>query len=320
MFILFQVPIYAKHPQPVEPTEADTSSEEIDNEIANIAILEKLSLFKNMVANRDRSKDLLTKPQIHPLHDITHHPERKIEKKDKAKLPDSLKYSDLTSVPLNEANKKIINEFNSKLPEFKPISEVTAIKLPENFISNLNNKDYEEYYNDENLYDDYMQSNTMTSYLIEKVQELHDWITKDPDFDKANTTKVGTKTEFSHLLRALNDSLVEGNVTIVMNKLRDMYFGDNYTSGNSSRRIILSNSTDLLSFGILTLDIMLLHNIQMTAWESQVKKLFMWIFSCFSYIKSTITQGQRLGTPGLLYLLDDNSSFESCFSISVTDF
>lgn len=31
----------------------------------------------------------------------------------------------------------------------------------------------------------------------------------------------------------------------------------------------MTNSTDLLSFGILTLDVMLLHNIQLMAWESQ---------------------------------------------------
>lgn len=252
--------MYANRFQPIEPTEA--KPDDIDNNMADIAVLEKLSLFKNIVNNRDK-KNLLTKPQMHPLHDITHHPDRKIEKKDKAKLPDDIRFT----VSSNEADEKIIN---NKLPKFKPILEISEVKLPEAYINNLNNKDYEDYYNDENLYDDYMQSNTMTSYLIEKVQELHDWITKDQDFEKANITKVATKTEFRQLLRALNDSLVEGNVTIVMNKLRDMYYGDNYTSGNTSRRVILTNGTDLLSFGILTLDIMLLHNIQMMAWESQV--------------------------------------------------
>lgn len=276
-----------------EPTtDPNTSSEELDNEI-RMPILEKLSIFKNIVANRDRSRDLVNKPQLHPVHDTIHHNERKIEKKDKAKLPDSLKNVDLTKVSIREANEKIIQEFNEinkHLPEFKPIRPdvitkvdlgepeevdvkvLTAIKLPEGYINDLKNNDYEEYYNDENLYDDYMQSNSMTSYLIEKVQELHDWITSDPDFEKVkNSSKaVGNKNEFGHLLKALNESLQEGNVTIVMNKLRDMYFGENYTSLDSSKKVILTNGTDLLSFGILTLDIMLLHNIQLMAWENQV--------------------------------------------------
>lgn len=278
-------------------TDPNTSSEEIDNEI-EMPVLQKLSIFKNIVANRDRSKDLLNKPQPHPVHDPIHHNERKIEKKDKAKIPDTLKNVDLTKVSISEANEKIIKEFNEapeNLPEFRPIlpnvlskvdvakpddvmnvNVLTDITLPEGYINDLKNKDYEEYYNDENLYDDYMQSNSMTSYLIEKVQELHDWITSDPDFEKVKDTSkaVGHKNEFRQLLRALNDSLHEGNVTIVMNKLRDMYFGENYTSVNSSKKVILTNGTDLLSFGILSLDVMLLHNIQLMAWENQVMIVF----------------------------------------------
>ncbi|KOB63991.1 Uncharacterized protein OBRU01_24659 [Operophtera brumata] len=268
---LFQEAIYAKHPQPSNPTGAKPASQEIDEGFTNSEVLQKLTLFRKTIANRHRNEDLLKKLQIHPLYDAAHHPQRKIERKDKAALP--VNRVDFNLVPVSDADKNIINELNSnKLPEFKPLLPdiATEMKLLENYINNIN-KDYEEYYNDDNLYDDYMQSNTMTSYLIEKIQELHDWITKDPDFDQANTitTKVSTKSGFSELLRAVNDSLLEGNVTIVMNKLRDMYFGDNVTSGNSSRRIILTNSTDLLSFSILTLDVLLLHNIQLMAWESQ---------------------------------------------------
>ncbi|XP_064076252.1 uncharacterized protein LOC113396830 [Vanessa tameamea] len=255
-------PIYANlHPERrPTTTEAEVStSQEIDNEI-QFPILEKLSIFKNIVANRGKKKpddNLITKPQLHPIHDTSlHHPEKKIEKKDQAKLPQEF--------------------IHANVPEFKPtlpdvFVDDSETKLSDNYIAGLKRTEYnyEEYYNDDNLYDDYMQSNTMTSYLIEKVQELHDWITTDPDFEDKSADKPKTGNEFGQLLKALNESLIEGNVTIVMSKLKDIYLGEDFTISNQSRKMILSNNTNLLSFGILTLDVMLLHNIQLMAWESQ---------------------------------------------------
>ncbi|CAH2083398.1 unnamed protein product [Euphydryas editha] len=260
MYAEAREPIYANpYPEPrLRATEVETASQEIENDI-QYPILEKLPIFKNVVANRDKKKDennLISKPQIHPAHDTSmHHPERKIEKKDQAKLPQGF--------------------VHPKVPEFKPtlpdvFIEDSGIKLSDGYIAGLKKVEdnYEEYYNDENLYDDYMQSNSMTNYLIEKVQELHDWITTDPDFNN-KTEKRDSGNEFGQLLKALNESLIEGDITIVMSKLKDIYLGENFTISNQSRKVILSNSTNLLSFGILTLDVMLLHNIQVMAWEAQ---------------------------------------------------
>lgn len=176
------------------------------------------------------------------------------------------------------------NFVHPKVPEFKPtlpdvFIEDSGIKLSDGYIAGLKRVEdnYEEYYNDDNLYDDYMQSNSMTNYLIEKVQELHDWIISDPDFDN-KTAKRNSGNEFGQLLKALNESLIEGNVTIVMSKLKEIYLGENFTISNQSRKVILSNSTNLLSFGILTLDVMLLHNIQLMAWEAQVSCNFCLLF------------------------------------------
>ncbi|XP_038220468.1 uncharacterized protein LOC119838557 [Zerene cesonia] len=252
--------IYAEAPEPIfsfpypqqrpDKTTTESESQDIDNEI-QYPILEKLSIFKNIVANRDRQINLASKPQIHPLHDTSfHHPDKKIEKKDKPKPP--------------------IDNKDARIPEFKPtlpdIFTDKQIKLSDGYVTDFKHNDYDDYYNDENLYDDYMQSNTMTSYLIEKVQELHEWITSDPTFE---VSKQKNSNNFGQVLKALNESLIEGNVTIIMSKLRDIYFGDNYTVANSGRKIILTNSTNLLSFGILTMDVMLLHNIQLMAWENQ---------------------------------------------------
>ncbi|XP_041984113.1 uncharacterized protein LOC121736792 [Aricia agestis] len=258
--------IYAEIPEPVYatyPLRHKTTTDGVKEEPDEIdeQTLEKLGIFKNFVGRRDKKKteDLISKPQPHPIHDTIHHVERKIEKKDQAKLPDFKTHPD------KDEENEIIPEFKPTLPD---VFMDTGIKLPDGYFAGLKQaEDYEEYYNDENLYDDYMQSNTMTSYLIEKVQELHDWVTSDPDFQAKKGRKTGD--DFGHLLKALNESLIEGNVTIIMNKLKDIYFGENFTDPNSSRKVILKNNTSLLSFGILTLDVMLLHNIQLMAWESQ---------------------------------------------------
>lgn len=322
---VYSIPYQQEKQKVTTEAEITMSSEELENEI-QFPILEKLSIFKNIVANREKKRNekknenLSTKSQIHPIHDAHHidYGERRIEKKDQAKFHEEVvetkehlytdpkdeldlksndqggsnikeikfdneidfkafKHSTKINADENEAIRININNNNKKpIPDFKPtLPEVIINKQSIKLVDTRNyiapQIDYEEYYNDQNLYDDYLESNSMTSYLIEKIQELHDWIVTDPDFEHNNGTKPkSTGIEFGQVLKALNESLIEGNVTIIMNKLRDIYFGENYTLANHTRKVILSNSTDLLSFGILTLDVMLLHNIQLMAWENQV--------------------------------------------------
>ncbi|CAG9790493.1 unnamed protein product [Diatraea saccharalis] len=255
-------PIYITQKPQNTDEDPTTNTNEID---ADMEIIEKLSIFKNVVAQRaSTKKDLISKPQIHPIHDTIEHAERKIEKKDKPKYPDQ---QDLETV---DYTTKPIPSFKPTLPD---VFIQGQVKLPDGYLLGFKkpNPDYEEYYRDDNLYDDYMQSNSMTNYLIEKVQELHDWINSDPDFDSVkNASKIARNSnEFTEVLKALNQSLVQGNVSIVMSKLKDLYLGDSNKTLSHGRKMIVSNSTDLLSFGILTLDILLLHNIQQMAWENQ---------------------------------------------------
>lgn len=338
---VYSIPYQQEKQKTTTEPEITMSSEELENEI-QFPILEKLSIFKNIVANRDKKRNekknenLSTKSQIHPIHDVHHidHGERRIEKKDQAKFHEEIDESNakdqiLTNpkdgtdfklkhqadsnseiketkfengenfkafkhstngneaTHLNINNKKTIPDFKPNLPEV--LLNKQAIKLVDtrNYIAPQ--IDYEEYYNDQNIYDDYLESNSMTSYLIEKVQELHDWVVTDPDFEHFNGTKPKSSgIEFGQVLKALNESLIEGNITIIMNKLRDIYFGDNYTLANHTRKVILSNSTDLLSFGILTLDVMLLHNIQLMAWENQVNSFFIYLFKIITRSDSIV--------------------------------
>lgn len=226
--------------------------------------------LQNIRTEKPKKDGLLIKPQYHPEHDTTvHHAERKIEKKDQPKAMIEKVH------PKTVAGAKNIPAFKPTLPDVF-VNKHTEIKLPDGYVAGLRKYDadvYEDYfYNDENLYEDYMQSNSMTSYLIEKVQELHDWIGSSGSEIGSNNVvgKNGNGNDFNQVLKALNDSIVEGNITIVLDKLKDIYYGDNYTE-SVSKTMILTNRTDLLSFGILTLDVMLLHNIQLMAWENQVR-------------------------------------------------
>ncbi|XP_053622894.1 uncharacterized protein LOC128682285 isoform X2 [Plodia interpunctella] len=250
-------PVYSNHPkytQKETPTKQSSTEYTEQTDDIQLPILEKLPIFKNAIVIRDRKANLASKPQIHPIHESIEHEERRIEKKHEAKLP---------------LEDNTIPDFKPTLPDIF-INKHKNIRLSDGYVAGLRKQDdYNDYYNDENLYDDYIQSNTMISYLIEKVQELHNWLTSDPDFVVNN--KNGTKKasdQFGQVLKALNESILEGNVSIVLAKLRDIYFGDNYTVSNNSGKVIL-NTTDLLSFGILSLDVMLLHNIQLMAWENQ---------------------------------------------------
>ncbi|KAL4704485.1 hypothetical protein ACJJTC_007880 [Scirpophaga incertulas] len=257
--------VYPSHLEhtPAKIPETTTNS----NELNDLEVVQKLAMFKNAVANRktNKNRDLISKPQPHPIHDTTiEHEERKIAKKDRAKFID-IEEPDLDV----DDNGRHIPEFNPSLPDIVMHGD---IKLPDGYTLGINKQiDYDEYYIDDNFYNDYMESNTFTNYLIEKVQELHDWISTDPDFEvvKNSSRFARNRHEFTEVLQALNESLVLGNISIVMTKLKDLYFGDNFTNGTHGKKILSGNGTDLLSFGILTLDVMLLHNIQLMAWENQ---------------------------------------------------
>lgn len=79
--MIFQAPIHS-NPQPID---FESSEEEIED----LPILEKLSIFKNIVANREH-KNLISKTQIHPLHDEIIHEERNTRKKDKAVIEEKI--------------------------------------------------------------------------------------------------------------------------------------------------------------------------------------------------------------------------------------
>nr|CAD7576257.1 unnamed protein product [Timema californicum] len=113
--------------------------------------------------------------------------------------------------------------------------------------------------------------NPIFSFLQVKLQELHDWISSDSDVSgvhdsDGNDTKLAS--EFKEVLVALNGSIAKGNSTILLTKLKELYYNsDGDTKINVTDPALLSNSSSLVSFGLLAFDLLLLHNVQQIAWD-----------------------------------------------------
>lgn len=116
-------------------------------------------------------------------------------------------------------------------------------------------------------------SNPMMSFLQKRIQNIHDWIEASGDSKVKNS-------DWLEVIQSINQSLTEKNATIILNKIKEMYLNSSelpmasliYPSVNSSSPI--TSTPSLISFGLLAIDLFLLHNVQQIAWneESSIKK------------------------------------------------
>lgn len=116
-------------------------------------------------------------------------------------------------------------------------------------------------------------ANPMMSFLQKRIQDIHDWITVSGDSKVKNS-------DWLEVINSINQSLTEKNSTIILNKIKEMYLNSSelpmasliYPTVNGSSPI--TNTPSLISFGLLAIDLFLLHNVQQIAWneESSIKK------------------------------------------------
>lgn len=116
-----------------------------------------------------------------------------------------------------------------------------------------------------------LAENPFTTFLQGRLQELYNWLSTDEDLtgkynsDSSDNNSVGG--DFMKVLVALNRSLNEGNSSILLGQLKDMYYSD--AKLNVTDPAILHNSSNLVSFGLLAFDLLLLRNVQQIAWEEE---------------------------------------------------
>lgn len=106
--------------------------------------------------------------------------------------------------------------------------------------------------------------NPMFTFLRKRLQDVHDWL--------AQSGVRKNQSQWIQMVDAVNQSLYTKNVTIVLSKLREMYA--NTTSDVAADTPVASliypaaandSAASLVSFGLLAIDLFLLHNVQQIA-------------------------------------------------------
>jgi hypothetical protein len=119
-----------------------------------------------------------------------------------------------------------------------------------------------------------LAENPLTTFLQGRLQELYNWLSTDEDLTgkynsdiSDNSDNSSLSGDFMKVLLALNRSLNEGNSSFLLGQLKDMYYSD--ATLNVTEPAVLQNSSNLVSFGLLAFDLLLLRNVQQIAWEEE---------------------------------------------------
>lgn len=116
-----------------------------------------------------------------------------------------------------------------------------------------------------------LAENPFTTFLQGRLQELYSWLSAEEDvtgkYNNGSNDNSSFSEDFMKVLLALNRSLSEGNSSILLGQLKDLYYGESKL--NVTDPAVLHNSSSLVSFGLLAFDLLLLRNVQQIAWEEE---------------------------------------------------
>ncbi|XP_075223112.1 uncharacterized protein LOC142325347 [Lycorma delicatula] len=184
------------------------------------------------------------------------------KKKSEAVFPDWFDPDLIGSVPVIEQKQEedLKQEFYNKPPQIPDFNYIREIPAP--FQYNQENEDDDD---NNNIIEreNPTKENPLFGFLRKRVQDLYDWLSKGG---------VNSKQEWMQLLNAVNQSINEKNVTAVVTKLKEMY---NQTIDDIEdvpvSSIIYPSDPGLnpISFGLLAIDLFLLHNVQQIAWSEK---------------------------------------------------
>lgn len=116
-----------------------------------------------------------------------------------------------------------------------------------------------------------LAENPFTTFLQGRLQELYNWLSTEEDitgkYNNGSNDNRSLSDDFVKVLAALNRSLSEGNSSILLGQLKDLYYGESKL--NVTDPAVLHNSSNIVSFGLLAFDLLLLRNVQQIAWEEE---------------------------------------------------
>lgn len=148
---------------------------------------------------------------------------------------------------------------SQQIPPFTYIKDSNFADVKEKS-DNVLSSDYEsaEMYGDD--------GNSLQVFFNKRLQDVREWMSSRGDSQ--------TNSEWIQMLSAFNQSVTQKNLTAIMSKLKEMYNSTDISDVPVSSLLYpdAQNGSSLLSFGLLAVDLFLLHNVQQIAWteESQL--------------------------------------------------
>lgn len=115
--------------------------------------------------------------------------------------------------------------------------------------------------------------NSFMSFLQKRLNMIQEWLL----YGSKNKNRT---TELLDVIKAVNNSFQTKNIGHLFSKLKEFYSGFNSSDVQNmplsnllypTSPSILNNSTSLVSFGLLAIDLFLLHNVQQIVWSEETK-------------------------------------------------
>lgn len=167
--------------------------------------------------------------------------------------------------PVDIRREETSNDFTHYAkPEIPPFTYIKdpAVSVEERIDSAVNNYfSYPETSNEGNS----VTESSLVGFLRKRLVDVKDWLIARGD--------QNTNTEWVQLISAINQSIAQRNLTTIMSKLREMYNSTDVADVPVSSILYpdSQNGSSLLSFGLLAVDLFLLHNVQQIAWTEEAQ-------------------------------------------------
>lgn len=205
-----------------------------------------------------------------PNWDIAKEPEVKesnIKKKSEAVFPsefdpDFFVPHNVFQAVENFRKEESVNNFrNRERPEIPPFTYIRPDNRIQDRVDSSTSNSY--YYQSDNNQENFDGENSVFGFIRKRLQDARDWLITRGDQNGSS--------DWLQLLSAFNQSIAQRNLTAIMGKLKEMYNSTDVTDVPVASLLYpdSQNGSSLLSFGLLAVDLFLLHNVQQIAWNEE---------------------------------------------------
>lgn len=159
-----------------------------------------------------------------------------------------------------ETPNDFVHHTKPEIPPFTYIKDA-PVSVEERIDNAVNN-----YFSYPETAEGYAESDSSLVVLLrKKLVDVKDWLMARGDQD--------TNSDWVQLISTFNQSIAHRNLTTIISKLKDMYNSTDVADVPVSSILYpdSQNGSSLLSFGLLAVDLFLLHNVQQIAWNEEAR-------------------------------------------------